>query len=299
MATASVSFDGSGQDGMFLWWAPGSMRVGALREALSNVGLEHLAPKSSTIPAAMKEMLSGFIEAANLKVRGLPIDINPLRSDVKGFEAVQRHPGDTQNQHQFLISVVLDEVTAKVKIAQFNPSFFNFGGNQTAVEDRMTAVFYGQLDWFPTPMVSSCISRVVAHLGGILCRKAGGVYFLPESAMSQFEPLADELELAEGGVELTLTKFDLRPGERSYRLVAQSINAEIKETLASMEESLKLIGKQRANGKESRTAALKLMADKIKKYEDILGITLTELRDAVIKVQGAVDAHAAIDDLGL
>jgi hypothetical protein len=275
------------------------MKVTSLRDALDSVGLGGLAPKASTIPASMKEMLGGFIEAANLKVRGLPIDINPLRSDVKGFEVVQRHPGDTENQHDFMLSVILDESVGRIKIAKFNPRYFNIGSNQQLIEDKMTAVFFQQLDWYPTPMVSSCISRVVAYLGGVLCRKAGGVYFLPESAMTQFEPLADELEKSQGGVELTITKFELRPGERSYRLVAQSLQAEIDEALVAIEEGLKTIGRQRANGKESRTAALQAMADKIARYERILGVTLTGLRDAVTKVQGAVDAHTVVDDLGL
>ena len=49
----------------------------------------------------------------------------------------------------------------------------------------------------------------------------------------------------------------------------------------------------------TENAALNAMSEKIKRYEDILGTTLTDLSDAVTKVQGAVDAHAAIDDLSL
>jgi len=295
MAAASVSVDGSGEDCCFVWWEPRAMRVADLRRALSNHGMVDLAPKASTIPAAMKEMMSGFIEASNLKVRGMPIEINPLRHDVKGFDAVRRFPGDVTNRFEHLISVLFDEGTNRIRIVSHNKAYFSFGGNESIIENKMTEVFFQQLDWYPASMVSNCVSRVAQHMGGTLCRKAGGVWFLPQLAVNRFEPLADELEGCEGGVTITITKFDLKPGERSYRLVAESIKSEINEALTQMEDTLKNIGRQRSNGVASRTTALEEMAEKIKRYESILGQPLNDLRSAVAKVQAAVDANAAID----
>ena len=201
-----------------------------LYNALFNANIGQLLPKASTIPAALKETLSGFLEAANIRVRGLPIAINPLASDVKGVEAVQRNPGQTSNQFTHVMSIVLNEQTNRVQIVSHNPVFFTLP-NPTAVEDRMTSVYQQQLDWYPTPMVSSCLSRVIAHLGGVLCRKTGGVYYLPEMALNRFEPLANALESGQGDLAITITKFTLNPGERSYRLVAQSIRREVEEVL--------------------------------------------------------------------
>lgn len=298
MSAATVGFDGSGDDGCFAWWEPGQMRVAALRDALNSVFMGSLLPKASTIPSALKETLSGFIEAANLKVRGLPIVINPLASDVKGCEAVQRRPGNQTNDFTHIMSIVLDETTNQVQIASHNPDFFAMP-SKTAVEDRMTAVFTHQLDWYPTPMVSACLSRVIEHLGGLLCRKTGGVYYLPESALSRFEPLADAMDSAEGDLSITLTKFTLTPGERSYRLVAQALEREAMETMVQVEEALKSIGRQRRDGRESRTEMLNRLAEKVKRYGDILGQPMTHILDAIGKVQEAVDAHSAIEDLTL
>jgi hypothetical protein len=298
MSAASVGFDGSGDDGGFAWWEPSPKKVFDLRDALNHVNLCQLLPKASTIPAALKETLSGFIEAANLRVRGLPIVINPLSNDVKGVEAVQRHPGAAQNQFTHIMSIVLDDATGQVKIASHNPSFFAMP-NQWAVENRMTSVFLQQLNWYPTPMVSSCLSRVIAHLGGVLCRKTGGVYYLPESALASFEPLATLLESGEGDLAITITKFTLNPGERSYRLVAQSIRREVEEVLVQVEEGLKTIGRQRQNGRDSRTELLSQLAEKVSRYEGILGIAMSDLTSAIGKVQEAVDAHSAVEDLSL
>lgn len=298
MSAASVGFDGSGNDGCFCWWEPGPMRVTDLYNALFNANIGQLLPKASTIPAALKETLSGFLEAANIRVRGLPIAINPLASDVKGVEAVQRNPGQTSNQFTHVMSIVLNEQTNRVQIVSHNPVFFTLP-NPTAVEDRMTSVYQQQLDWYPTPMVSSCLSRVIAHLGGVLCRKTGGVYYLPEMALNRFEPLANALESGQGDLAITITKFTLNPGERSYRLVAQSIRREVEEVLIQVEEGLRSIGKQRQNGRESRTELLAGLADKVKRYEEILGIAMNDLTSAIDRVQQAVDAHSVVEDLAL
>ena len=298
MSAATVGFDGSGLDGAFAWWEPGQMRVAELRDALDKAGLPNLLPKASTVPAAMKETLSGFITAANLKVRGLPIVINPLANEVKGCEAVQRKPGQQVNEFAHIMSIVLDETTDRLSIASYNPAFFSMP-NQRAVEDKMTDVYRTQLDWYPTPMVSSCLARVIEHLGGLLCRKTGGVYYIPEATMPRFEALADSMDASEGDLSITITKFPLIPGERSYRLLAQSMEREVNEAVVAVEEALKSIGKQRANGKESRTEMLTGLLAKVKNYGDILGLPMTHLLDAIAKCQQAVDAHAAIEDLTL
>lgn len=298
MSAASIGFDGSGDDGGFAWWEPSPKRVHDFRDALTSVGLCQLLPKASTIPAALKETLSGFIEAANLRVRGLPIVINPLSNDVKGVEAVQRHPGQSQNQFTHIMSIVFDEKNDRINIASHNSSFFAMP-SQWAVENRMTTVFQQQLNWYPTPMVSSCLSRVIAHLGGVLCRKTGGVYYLPESALNRFDPLATALESGEGDLAITVTKFTLTPGERSYRLVAQSIRREVEEVLVQVEEGLKTIGRQRQNGRDSRTYLLSELAEKVSRYEGILGIAMSDLTSAIVTVQEAVDAHSAVEDLSL
>lgn len=298
MSAASVGFDGSGNDGAFAWWEPGPIKVSELYDSLFHAGLGQLLPKASTVPAALKETLSGFLEAANIRVRGLPIVINPLANDVKGVEAVQRNPGKEQNQFTHIMSVVLNEQTNRLQIVSYNPVFFSMT-SQWAVEDRMTSVYQQQLDWYPTPMVSSCLSRVIAHLGGVLCRKTGGVYYLPEVALNRFEPLANALESCEGDLNITVTKFTLNPGERSYRLVAQSIRREVEEVLIQVEEGLKTIGKQRQNGRESRTELLSALAEKVKRYEEILGVAMSDLTGAIDRVQQAVDAHSVVEDLAL
>lgn len=293
----TVEVDGSGQDGMFVWWEPGKMRVADLKAALTAAGISQLLPKASTVPSALRETLARFIEQAKVKVRGNPVDINPLREDVRGFEAVKQDRGDTENVHDFVVSIVLDDKD-QVRIAKHNSQYLPQADIiRDQLESLMTKMFYEQLDWYPTAMVSGCMARVIVAMGGVLCRRAGGIYFLPEAAASKFEPLATVVDTSSGDVSVTITKFPLKAGERSYKLVLDSIRQEISDALIEVEEGLKELGskKQRANGEASRLATLDALKAKVTQYEALLGVTMKDMHDAVATVKSAVAAHNAME----
>lgn len=293
----TVTVDGSGQDGMFVWWEPGKMRVADLEAALNAAGYGHLLPKASTVPAALKETLARFIEKAKIKVRGNPVDINPLREDIRGFEAVKQDRGDTENIHDFVMSIVLDD-NSQVRIAKHNSQYVPQADIiKDQLEQAMTGMFQEQLDWYPTSMVSGCLSRVIACMGGVLCRKAGGVYFLPEGAAEKFEPLAEAVDKSDGQLSVVITKFPLKPGERSYKLVLESIRKEISDALIEVEEGLRQLGsaKQRSNGQATRLSTLDALKEKVSQYEALLGVTMKDMHDAVGKVKAAVSAHNALE----
>ena len=297
MTFKTVSVDGSGQDGAFVWWEPGKMRVKELKEALDSTGHSSLLPKTSTVPAALKETLSRFIAQAKIKVRGNPVDINPLREDVRGFEAVKQDRGDTENIHDFVMSIVLDD-SGQVRIAKHNSQYVPQADIiKDQLEQAMTGMFHESLDWYPTAMVSACLTRVIEAMGGVLCRQAGGVYFLPESAANRFEPLAAVADKAEGNLSVVITKFPLKAGERSYKLVLESIRQEISNALIEVEEGLRQLGstKQRSNGQATRFATLDALKAKVTQYEGLLGVTMKDMHDAVAKVKSAVAAHNAME----
>jgi hypothetical protein len=296
MSVQKVRVDGSGQDGMFVWWEPGRIKVSDLRDALTAAGYLHLMPKSSTVASALRETLNGFIEAAKIKVRGSPVVISPLREDIKGFEAVRQDRGDTENFHDFVISVVEDN--GAVKIAKHNPQYVPQADIiKDQLEEKMTEVFQAQLDWIPTSMATSTLARVVQAMGGIVCRRAGGIYFLPEKSAGVFGQLADAMDAADGELSVTITVFPLNPGERSYRLVLESIRKEVNEGLVEIESALADLGdrKQRSDGQTNRLNALDAMKAKLTQYESLLGVTMQDMHDAVEKVKSAVAARNVLD----
>lgn len=297
MTPTTLQIDGSGKDGMLVTWEPGQLPVDVTQDAFAAVNAASMLPKSSTKPNALKTAFSALIEALNIKVRGMPIHITPLREDLIGFEAVRVQKGQVENEHEFVMSVVLEEDSsgkAEVKIAKFEQSIVGqVALLKSQFEDRLTQVYLEELTFYPVGMISSALQRLIMALGGISLRKAGGAYFLPSQAMDTFNQVADALENTEGKLRINTVCFPLKPTERSYRWVLESLDKEVTESLAEIEEELKDLGgsKQRSNGKETRLEHASAIDQKISSYESLLNVTLTHLHDAVNKVKCAVEAH--------
>jgi len=276
-------------DDAFVWCDSIDMKVDELRTGLDGVGLLHLAPKASTVNHALTETLSGFISASGIKVRGCPIRFNPLRMDVKGVKAVRLTRGETSNEHEHVMSIVLD-ANDHVQVAKFNTTYVpQVAAIQSKLEDKMTEVFREQMDFYPAHMVSTCVSRVAMGLGGVLAKQSGGVYFLPSAVTPKFEQFASAVS-----VPITINKFAIKPGTTSYSCVARAIRREINEALTEIEEGMQDLSSLRANGMTSRLARLDELKAKVKSYEAILGVAMTDLTGAVDKVSDAVSAFNAM-----
>jgi hypothetical protein len=288
--------DGSGEDGAFIWWEPGSVLIDDLREAYEKVNRVHLLPKTSNAASAIKDAFSAFIDACNIKVRGRPIKIEPLADNVLGCEAVQVERGEEENFREFVMSVAVDK--GIVRILKHNPQFVPQVDNHKAqIEAAIQKVYDSKLNWWPTTQVSSAVARLIDSLGGILVRQTGGNYFLPEAGLKDFIEVCDRIEKSQTDLLFTVTKFPLKPNERSFRCVCDAVKRIAAERLAVVEESLKDLGtkKQRANGVASRTAECMEVKDMLDRYGSLLGVTFQDLKDAAQKVEDAVCAHAAMD----
>ena len=296
MISKAIELDGSGQDGMFVTWEPGQLLVEDARSAFRTANAEALLPKSSTKPNALRTAFSAMLDSLNVKVRGMPIQITPLREDLVGFEARRVLKGDVENDPEFLISVVLEEDSngARVKIAKFDANVLTqVALMQTQFEERLTRVYEEELNYYPVSMISSAMQRLILNLGGISLRQAGGSYFLPAKAAETFSKVADGLEAPGGDLRVNTFTFPLKPGERSYRWVLDALRKEVNACLAEIQEELKDLGgrKQRSNGMETRLEHAVRIDKKISEYESLMNVTLTDLHEAVNVVKTAVESH--------
>lgn len=296
MISKALELDGSGQDGMLVTWEPGQLLVVDAQAAFKSANAESMLPKSSTKPNALRTAFSAMIDALNIKVRGTPIHITPLREDLVGFEARRVLKGDVENDPEFVLSVVLEENNgdAKVKIAKFDDAICPMVGlMQDQFEERLLSVYQQELLYYPVSMVSSALQRLIKRMGGISLRRAGGSYFLPASSLATFDKVADALEKPGCDLQFNTVIFPIKPGERSYRWVLDSLRKEVETDLSEIQEELKDLGgrRQRSNGMETRLEHATRIDSKVSQYESLLNVTLTDLHDAVNVVKTAVESH--------
>ena len=296
MISKALELDGSGQDGMLVTWEPGQLLVTDAQAAFKAASAESLLPKSSTKPNALRTAFSAMIDALNIKVRGTPIHITPLREDLVGFEARRVLKGDVENDPEFALSVLLDEASGSpvIKIAKHDDNICPAVGlMKDSFEATLLEVYQQELLYYPVSMVSSALQRLIKRLGGISLRRAGGSYFLPSSSLTTFNKVADALEKPGCDLVFNTITFPIKPGERSYRWVLDSLRKEVEADLAEIQEELQDLGgrKQRSNGMETRLEHATRIDQKVSQYEGLLNVTLTDLHDAVNVVRTAVESH--------
>jgi hypothetical protein len=297
MNTVSLQVDGTGRDGMLVTWDSGQLPVSVVQDAFKAASAESVLPKSATRLYALRVAFGALVNALQIKTRGTPLQITALREDRIGFEARRIKKGDTENDPEFVMSVVLhehDDQSTAVRIAKFSSAIVpQLVVLRSQIEAKLAEVYHKELQYYPATVISTALQRLVMQLGGISLRQAGGAYFLPSDGMDAFNKVADALEQPGGKLRIHTVTFPLKPTERSFRWVLDSLRKEVAESLAEIEEELKDLGgsKQRANGKETRVDHASRIDRKVTAYENLLKVTLTDLHEAVTTVKNAVEAH--------
>jgi hypothetical protein len=293
-----INVDGSGKDGGMIYWEPEEMKIADLAAALKGVNLDGLAPKHSVKAAALQDAFMTFIEKAKIKVRGKPIKTFRLSADVTGFDARQINPGNEDVDPVFVASVVID-ANGMVNIPKHNSAILpQLDNHKSQVEAVLQKVFDHRCNYYPTAMVSGCFAKVISTLGGILVRRTGGFYFLPEKGIERFDQFAKHINAIGGGPELVMVKFPVVPTETSYAAVMKAVKQIAKDRMKAVEASIHDLGddkKQRANGTATRLKECQEVLDLLNDYSEILGVDLVESKEIVKKVKDAVNAHAALE----
>jgi hypothetical protein len=297
MTTNEIQVDGTGQDGQITFWEPSECGIADLEKALQAIGKTGLMPKASVAKSALKYSLQAFIDRSGLKIRGNSPELCPLAPEVVGYEARRPNRGVESNDPEFLFSAVADN--GVVTIPKHNSSAIpQLDTKKSQAEAVMSSIFASRSTVFPTEMVSACIGRVIESLGGILVRKTGGNYFIPQKGIEDFEKFASALDEANGSrPEIVTYRFPLKAGDRSFRSVLKAVKEQASSRLAEIEGELQSLGtkKQRSNGKESRLNEVEDVKDLISQYQEILGVSLKEMTDMADQVAAAVSIHSALE----
>lgn len=298
MTAHEIKVDGSGKDGLLAFWEPSEIAISDLVRALKAIDKEGLLPRASVAKSALKYSLQAFLGRSGLKVRGNTPEVFPLAPEVVGYEARRMNRGTEQNEPEFVLSVVAD-ANGEVTIPRYDSMILpQLDSKKDKAEEILSHVFASRSKVFPTEMASACIAKVIQSLGGILVRKTGGNYFVPEKSIEAFEVFATELDASQGSKpEIVTYRFPLKANDRSFKSVLRAVQGEARDRLAAVEAELSSLGskKQRSDGKQGRTDEVHKVSQLLKDYQEILGVSLKEYQDMADKVAAAVSVHNALD----
>ena len=118
--------------------------------------------------------------------------------------------------------------------------------------------------------------EVMPRLHAVRLRKTGGFYFIPvtwEQQLSQVEAITAEVRAGE------VYRLPAHTRESAMRAVIAAIREESQAVKAEVDESM--VGRKSRKGLRGRLHQIDYQIDKLTEYEQILGVTLQDIRDAL------------------
>lgn len=270
--------------GVVFWSLGGATDFQKLLDGMTDAGFQQCAPDRVTIPEACKAGLTDLYGEKRTLIRPLP--------NGNGYAVVDETAGIGKALDHAIRIVAKWPMTgtASVQNMQINGPW----GESQKIIDAIDK----QLDVLPHNKVSSGLVAVVRALGGVPLKPAGGVYWLPPRALAAWHAVGHAVEAAGPG-NLVQTMSVLLD-DAGIRAAVEAIRTDIGTEIAALQEQAALGGDNKRSVRVRQEKAERLL-DRVKDYEQILGVALTELRDGIDATQVVIVTAAAsqmAEDMG-
>jgi hypothetical protein len=204
--------------------------------------------------------------------------IRPLKNR-NGYEAVIEKRGLVSNEYQHWFTAVVSD-----------------GGIVNVLDDgyddtssNLHTLYQHFKDLLSGEAVSAALKRLVLDLAGTTLRDAGGVYWLPDDKVELWERFAQAYEKSGDN---QIYRLRVQADEHMIRAVRDAIESELSEKVEEIKTDVQsnTLGVRALQG---RVEAAKGLRDKLKTYEQSLGVTLSEVGQAIENAESTA-AHAVI-----
>lgn len=249
----------------------------ALKTGLTDAGFADFAPPARAPITALKDALVDVLGGSCVLIR-------PLASK-DGFVVVREDRGEEDNNYATLMQAKVGEDG----LLLFRPL------NDKARE--VVESYNRHIGYVSAGSVASSLVKIMGGLGKTTLRETGGLYWLPDHMLKQWEAVARATEVAacKGTSRLYLLRHLMDADAcRAIRDAVQTeILAEAKRLEAELVDPTVDLGERALSHRGRLCIDLK---DRIKSFEELLGESLASLHQAVDGVETAL-AAAALRDL--
>lgn len=247
--------DSTPQAGAVVWWElSGMVDAEKLRGAWQAAGLDGaLVPEDPSPKTALKRAVDTLAEKRKL--------VRPFQG---GYSLVDEIESGERLEYSQAVNATLDSVgNLKVEPAEGK------------LADLICASYQAHLEQLVPADISGLLVRTCESLNAVALRARGGFYFLPPDAVGKFRAAVCVLRSVSSHLVYEL------PALKTESAVAAILAAVEREASAEIEEfeAILLAGAVGPRALKSKVRKCAGVADKVAEYEQLLGLSMTELQE--------------------
>lgn len=289
-------------DGGIVLWTTGECNRTFVKDTLDKYGRGNCLPNVDHL-MALKAGGDELIDNCNMRVPGQPITLQNLDRKSVGFEAVRKIPGEKKNTYVPLFSagvVKLPDETYQAQILDVNPAVCPVLAQNVGVMDKTLDALYTKHTnaLQPTQLTTAMRKLVVDVYRGTKLKDSGGVYFIPREWMDEYIAICTGIESHPTTARFTLFEYKLVPSSSGVRAIMEGIAEEITQGSQELTREMAVMAenatKMRRDGLESRLSRIRQFYDKVSYYEELLGVAMPQLHQAISCAEQAIGVHSML-----
>lgn len=286
------------QDGVMVFWNSHKAPRQAVKDAFKGIGSDDLLPLFDPIDC-LKQVCKDIVDQSGLKVRGQPIEARQLRRDVIGVSAVREIKGEKRNQYRGLFSLGC----SGTNIDDFQVSIIDIDSaeapqiaqHHSQLEKAARELWMVHKDWLPAAQLTESLRRLVFRLKGTMLKESGGLYWIADEFRSTWESVIEDIEKSDTDASFTVAHTPLEFNDRLFKCVMAGLEEEILYHTQQMQDEVAALAddkkKMRRNGIERRLKDIADWTDKVEYYEQLMGVAMPKLRQAIEDAKYAIGVH--------
>lgn len=286
-------------DGALVMWKCGPTDRGKLMDAMSAIGLSKFVPPARSVQASLRLAMSELAETmtnkrgnrakkseAGEKIKQAYIVQPHIDPKVDGFELVDVARKAGPNSYENVFSGLVKLVNGKEMVHTTMGTW--------EIRDTLQERYEALRLEVDGSAVGASLVELLNHFSGTCVRAHGGVYFLPDSGVSDWDKAVNAYEAAGCGANI-IDRVRVVLDEQGIRSVKRAITKELVEMSGQIAEELRS-GNLTEAAVEKRVYAASALRAKCQLYEGILSTELTECRAILTLAETSMSAGVAVQE---
>ena len=268
------------------WRLAKSTNLAQVQNGLNSLYLDEFTPEPRSPLACLRAALPDVFPAE----KGHKQTTRPIKNGVgKGFAVVEENPEDTHAGDSWgtvRATALLDKESGRIVLDPYDYE----------KRDAIKAGMAGAAEWLTAASVGTALVKLVEWVDGVALRPSGGVYWVRESRLPEWEQIAKVFEQAsaekdkEGNDQSPNAVYVMRvvADEAMVRAVGDALTAEVEGELAAIEREI-ADGELKEQACVRRLRKILALKGKVGRYEAAFDAPLARLQEACQRALTATD----------